>query len=194
MNGLKTGEGSTVIGRGATLKGELVSSEDVVIEGSVEGVVSAAGGRLTVAKDAVVRADLNAHEVIVMGRVDGTIRATERAELRAGALVTGDVYAKRFAMEQDAMLRGRVDPTRAGEVIPATVAETPKPVAAPVPFVPASTSAAPSLFGGAAPIRTAGQMPAGLAAAARSFGSANSPAGINALSGEPSNTTEDETA
>lgn len=200
MNGLKTGENSTVIGRGATLKGELISTEDVVIEGAVEGTVNATGARLTVSKDARVRADLNAQEVVVLGRVDGNIRATERAELRAGAMVTGDVYAKRFAMEQDAMLRGRVDPTRAGEPLPAGApVEAPRPTV--VPTVSPSTasapvpvpSATPSLFGGAAPTRPAGQMPAGLAAAARSW-QAGTPAGINALSTEPENESEDETA
>lgn len=203
MNGLKTGENSTIIGRGATLRGELVSTEDVIVDGTVEGTITCTGARLTIAKDAKVRADLNAQEVVVLGRVEGNIRATERAELRAGAIVTGDIFAKRFAMEQDASLRGRVDPSRAGEAVPASAepaaAPRPVPVSAPAPVAasaapsapaPVPVPATPGLFGNTAP-RQAGQMPAGLAAAARSFGSAGSPTGINALAGEP---TEDETA
>lgn len=197
MNGLKTSENSTVIGRGATLRGDLTSTDDVEIEGALEGTITATGARVIIAKEARVRADLNAQEIIVLGRVEGTIRATERAELRAGAVVTGDIYAKRFAMEQDASFRGRVDPSRASEPAQAA-AEASKPVAAPSPGttsvtpVPVPVEAAPTLFTSAQPIRPAGQMPAGLAAAARSFGSVTP--GMSALATDPAHETEDETA
>jgi cytoskeletal protein CcmA (bactofilin family) len=179
---MKAGDGVTTIGRSTILRGDLVATEDVVIEGSVEGSVQALANRVTVSAEAKVRADISAQEIVVEGHVEGTLRATERVELRAHSVVQGDVLAKRFSMEQDAMLRGKVDPSRATEAAKAVEA-------APVRFTPITplagaslatptAAAAPSLFGTG---RLPGQMPSGLAAAARNFGTAATP-GMSALS------------
>jgi len=117
--------------------------------------------------------------VVVMGKVEGTIHATERTELRAGAVVVGDVFSKRFSMEQESALRGRVDPTRAAEPVAAAAAPEKSTPPAAQPSVPATPSPGPGLFG--MPRPGGGQMPAGLAAAARGFGGGETPAGMSAL-------------
>ena len=86
---IKTSEGATVIGRSTTFRGELIGSDEVVIEGTVEGLVKAEGARLTIGKEAKVKADVTAQEVIIFGRVDGNVRATERVDLRSTAVVNG---------------------------------------------------------------------------------------------------------
>ena len=169
---IRNDEGTTVIGRGATVRGDVISSGDIVIEGVVEGSVQAEGARLTVGRDARVKAELRAQEVVVMGSVEGNLRASERVELRAGAAVRGDVFAKRFVMEEEAVLRGRVDPTRAGEA-PAEQVKTPA----------AERGNSVGLFSGA-PVRPAGQMPTALAAAARGLSAPGTPAGLTALAVE----------
>ena len=182
---IRNEEGTTVIGRGAVVRGELIAGGDLVVEGVVEGTVRAEGTRVTVGKDARLRAEIVAQEVVVLGTVEGNLRASERVELRSGAGVTGDVFAKRFAMEEGAVLRGRVDPTRAGEPVNVggggvTASGTAKAAAAVSEKAPAG-----GLFD-AAPSRPVGQMPAGLAAAARSINSSAAPAGLSALAVEES--------
>jgi cytoskeletal protein CcmA (bactofilin family) len=195
VTGIKAEEGVTVLGRGASFRGELSASGEVVIDGAMDGLVNVEGARLTIGKDARVHADINAQEVIVMGRLEGNIRASERVELRAGALVTGDVYAKRFAIEQEASFRGRVDPSRGGEPAAAEMAAT-QSVAEAKPRLEAAPGRVESqhetmgLFGGGA--RPTGKMPAGLAAAARTLGSSATPAGINALSDDGASSFGDE--
>jgi cytoskeletal protein CcmA (bactofilin family) len=176
--GTKQGEGITTIGRGALLRGDLTATGEIVVEGSIEGSLQANGARVTVGREAHVRADVVAQEVIVEGHVYGAIRATERVELRSTAVVDGNVYSKRFSMEEEAVLRGNVDPSQPGE----TVAPSSYAASIPVtPLEPSSVGPAPTLFGG---MRPSGQMPAGLAAAARNLGTATTPAGMSALSDE----------
>ncbi len=116
-------ESATVIGRSMKVRGELSGKDDLTVDGEIEGTVHMASARVTVRPEGFVRATVLAHEVIVMGRIEGEIRATGRVELRSGAVVVGDIFATRLSMEDGAMLRGHVDPERANEQLPAVEAE-----------------------------------------------------------------------
>ncbi len=105
----------THIGRSTTLRGELSGDGDVQIDGSLEGSVQLTGARITVGPDAKVRALLSAQDIVVYGRVEGELRATGRAELRASAFVVGDIFAARLSVEEDATVRGHVDSIQAVE-------------------------------------------------------------------------------
>ncbi len=111
-------EGSTVIGRGIKFRGEISGSTDLLIDGEVDGVVRLSAARLTVRADGRVRATVVAQDVVVIGLIEGEIRATGRVELRNGAVVLGDVFAARLSIEEGATLRGGVDPSRASEPFP----------------------------------------------------------------------------
>ncbi len=111
-------EGATVIGRETKFRGEISGSTDLLIDGEVEGVIRLAGAKLTVRSEGRVHANIAAQEVVIAGQLDGEIRATGRVELRAGAVVLGDVCATRLSIEDGATLRGSVDPTRANEPFP----------------------------------------------------------------------------
>ncbi|MDE1162472.1 MAG: polymer-forming cytoskeletal protein [Acidobacteriaceae bacterium] len=177
------GEATTVIGTTAHLRGELIATGDVVIEGQIDGTVHAEGARVTIGREARVRADISAQHVLVLGKVEGTLHASERVELRATASVVGDVVAKRFSMEEEAQLRGRVGSLSA--VSESHVSETAAPVHETEAAYPPAPEPLPGLFGQAQGSRVAGQMPAGLAAAARSLGQNGGPStGLNALSDE----------
>jgi len=115
-------EAATVIGRSMKVRGEFSGSDDLLVDGEIEGVLKLASSRLTVRAEGVVRATVLAQEVVVMGRIEGEIRATGRVELRSGAVVVGDVYSSRLSMEDGAVLRGKVDPTKAAEAAPVDVA------------------------------------------------------------------------
>lgn len=104
--------GQARIGKTVVIRGELKGSEDLIVDGHVEGLISLAEHRLTIGPNAHVTADLSAKDVLIMGRVHGNIAAAGRVELRAGSVVEGDVQALRLAIEDNAVFRGKVDLTR----------------------------------------------------------------------------------
>jgi cytoskeletal protein CcmA (bactofilin family) len=113
-------EGATVIGREIKFRGEISGSTDLLIDGEVDGVIRLPGARLTVGAEGRVHATIMAQDVVIVGHVEGEIRATGRVELRNGAVVLGDICATRLSIEEGATLRGGVDPSRANEPFPAS--------------------------------------------------------------------------
>lgn len=114
---MKPVEGSTLIGKSVTIRGELSGSEDLFIDGLFEGTVNLAESRLTVGPNAQIKADLHVRDLIVFGVVDGNVHATGRIELRQTAVVNGDIIASRLSVEESASIRGRVELT--GRTAPA---------------------------------------------------------------------------
>lgn len=100
------------IGKTVVICGEVKGSEDLIVDGRVEGTVSLADNRLTIGPSANVAADLTAKDVLIQGRVQGNVVATGRVELRAGCSVEGDIRALRLAVEDNAVFRGKVDLTQ----------------------------------------------------------------------------------
>lgn len=101
------------IGKSVVIRGEVKGSEDLVIDGRVEGTVSLSESRLTIGPNANVAADLSAKDILILGRVEGQVVASGRVELRAGCTVEGDIRALRLAVEDNAVFRGKVDLTQA---------------------------------------------------------------------------------
>jgi len=106
---MKPPEGSTVIGKSVTIRGELSGKEDLYMDGVVEGTVSLPESRLTVGPNARVMADLDAHDVVIYGLVEGNIRVSGRIELRESAVVKGDIVAERLSIEENASIKGKVE-------------------------------------------------------------------------------------
>jgi cytoskeletal protein CcmA (bactofilin family) len=94
--------------------------EDLYVDGVVEGTITLPANRLTVGPNAHLKADVNAHEVVIHGAIDGNLRSTGRIELRETAVVKGDLAAERLSIEENATIEGRVDLTEPKSV---TVAE-----------------------------------------------------------------------
>ena len=117
------------IGKSVIIRGEVKGSEDLIIDGRVEGTVSLTESRLTIGPNAVLAADLTARDVLVLGQVQGNINASGRVELRAGCQLIGDVQALRLAIEDNAIFRGKVDLTQgAGAVQTAKANDAVRPV------------------------------------------------------------------
>jgi len=106
---MKPPEGSTAIGKSVTIRGEVSGKEDLYMDGVVEGTISLPESRLTVGPNARVKADMNAHDVVIYGLVEGNIRATGRIELRESAVVRGDIIAERLSIEENASIKGKVE-------------------------------------------------------------------------------------
>jgi cytoskeletal protein CcmA (bactofilin family) len=106
---MKAPEGSTVIGRSVTIHGELSGKEDLYLDGVIEGTISLPDSRLTIGPNARVQADLNVHDVVIYGHLEGNIRAAGRIELRESAVVRGDIVAERLSIEENASIKGKVE-------------------------------------------------------------------------------------
>jgi cytoskeletal protein CcmA (bactofilin family) len=100
------------IGKTIVISGEVKGSEDLIVDGRVEGTVTLAENRLTIGASASVAADLSAKDVLILGQVKGNVVASGRVELRAGCNVEGDIRALRLAVEDNAVFRGKVDLTQ----------------------------------------------------------------------------------
>ena len=100
------------IGKTIVIRGDVKGSEDLILEGRVEGTVILTESRLPIGPNASVAADLTAKDILIMGQVQGNLIASGRVELRAGCQVEGDVRALRLAIEDNAAFRGKVDLTQ----------------------------------------------------------------------------------
>src|SRR6266566_3847755 len=103
----KTGEFAH-IGKSVAIKGELSGSEDLYIDGQVEGSIELQGSSLTVGPNGQVRANVNAKVVIIHGKLEGNIRASDRAELRKSAPTVGDIATQRIAIEDGAISKAKL--------------------------------------------------------------------------------------
>jgi cytoskeletal protein CcmA (bactofilin family) len=97
------------IGKSVIFKGDLISSEDLSIDGRVEGSIEVRDHGLIIGPDADIRANIVAKTVTVQGSVTGTITASDKVEVREMGSIDGDVTTPRLAMVDGAVIRGRVD-------------------------------------------------------------------------------------
>jgi cytoskeletal protein CcmA (bactofilin family) len=122
------------IGKSLVIKGEVTGSESLYIDGRVEGSINLSGNRVTVGRNGVVAANINAREIVVLGKVRGNLTASDRVDIRSDGSLTGDVVAARISIEDGAFFKGGIDIRKAGakpeEVKPATTASTPEPAVA----------------------------------------------------------------
>jgi cytoskeletal protein CcmA (bactofilin family) len=100
------------IGKSVVICGEVKGSEDLIIDGRVEGTIELSDSRLTIGPNANVSADLTAKDALIQGQVHGNVVAGGRVELRAGCMMEGDIRALRLAVEDNAVFRGKVDLTQ----------------------------------------------------------------------------------
>ncbi len=97
------------IGQSLLIKGEVIGSEPLYIDGHIEGSIHLAGNRLTIGHHGSVIANLDAEEVIIMGSVKGNVQCSERLEIRSEGSLVGDVVSQRISIEDGAVLRGSVE-------------------------------------------------------------------------------------
>lgn len=137
---MPAGDVIAAIGKSVRIKGELQGSEDLLVDGMVEGTIALQESRLTIGPNAKVKANVSARDIVVMGSIQGNLQASGRIELRAGCEVVGDLKSARLSVEENAVFSGKVD----------LLAKTPE---KPVSSAAAPVSASPQA---AAPVRPAG--------------------------------------
>ena len=107
------------IGKSVVIKGELNGSEDLTIEGHVEGTIQLRDHVLTIGPNGRIKAQVFAKAVIVLGEVTGNVTASDKVDIRDNGSVDGDIISPRVAIAEGAHFRGSVDMLRKGGAQPA---------------------------------------------------------------------------
>jgi cytoskeletal protein CcmA (bactofilin family) len=97
------------LGPGLHVKGEITGNDDLVIEGTVDGLIQLDERKLTIGANAKVTADLIAREVVVYGSVKGNLRARDRIEIKKDGSVVGDLVTSRIMIEDGAYFKGSIE-------------------------------------------------------------------------------------
>ena len=104
--------GSARLGQSVVITGEITGSEDLTIEGRVDGTVESRQHTVVIGDQATVKAQVFAKEVVVLGKVIGNITATTKVEIRENGTVESDLTSPSVAIAQGATFRGSIDMTR----------------------------------------------------------------------------------
>ena len=135
--------GPVNIGKSVVIKGELTGSEDLTIEGHVEGKIELRQNVLTIGPNGKIKAQVFAKAVIILGEVTGNVTASEKVDLRDNGSIDGDITSPRVAIAEGAHFRGSIDMQRSGAKSEAKSSESKaadKPAAA-QPSAPAAPAA-----------------------------------------------------
>jgi cytoskeletal protein CcmA (bactofilin family) len=103
------GKSPACVSQGIRIKGELTGSEDLFIDGNVDGKITLTNSTLTVGPNAIVKADIIAREVVVRGRAEGKFTASERVQIWHTARVEGDIKSERVSIEEGAQVQGKME-------------------------------------------------------------------------------------
>jgi cytoskeletal protein CcmA (bactofilin family) len=123
-----TAQGSTSIGRTVTIKGEVSSEEDLLVDGKLEGRLDLGRNRLVVGPNGSVQSSIVAREVDVHGVIHGNVEAAERIILRTNSKLVGDLKVAGVVIEDGAYFKGSIDiakPQDAASAAPAVVSKPP---------------------------------------------------------------------
>jgi cytoskeletal protein CcmA (bactofilin family) len=97
------------VGKSVIFKGDLISAEEMTIDGRVEGTIEVRGHGLTIGPEADIRADIVAQSVVVLGAVTGSITAQDRVDIGETGSLDGSIVSPRLVVAEGAVLRGQVD-------------------------------------------------------------------------------------
>lgn len=106
------------VGKSLQLKGEITGSEDLFIDGEVEGTVELKDNNLTIGPNGNVHADVQARSITILGRLRGNVRAGEKVEIRKTGSLEGDLATARIIIEDGAVFRGSIDILQPGRSEP----------------------------------------------------------------------------
>src|SRR5258708_35709755 len=97
------------IGKSVVIRGELTGNEDLYLDGEIEGNIDLRDHKLVIGPNGKIKATMTARDVIVHGRVEGNLTASERVELKRNSTLIGDVGTQRIVIEDGAFFKGAID-------------------------------------------------------------------------------------
>jgi cytoskeletal protein CcmA (bactofilin family) len=101
-----SGNGTTLISTGTTLKGDISSNSDLRIDGTIIGNITSSA-KIVIGANGVVEGDINGNQADIVGKVSGNIRTKELLQLRGESIVTGNLYAGKLQVEPSATFNGQ---------------------------------------------------------------------------------------
>jgi cytoskeletal protein CcmA (bactofilin family) len=112
--GSSSARNSARLGASLAIKGHITGSEDLQIDGKIDGPITLRGHQLTVGPTAQLNSEIHAGEVIVYGKVVGNVHARERVDVKTDGSIVGDISTARISIEDGAHFKGRIeiDPTK----------------------------------------------------------------------------------
>ena len=105
----ESGRSAASIGKSVTIKGQIFSREDLIVDGEIEGAIELNEHRLTVGPNGRVRAGIKAREIVVLGTIDGNVEALDKIDIRKDAKLVGDIKTARIIIEDGAYFKGSID-------------------------------------------------------------------------------------
>jgi len=109
---MESSAAKAILGKTIVVKGHLLSGEDLIIDGEVEGTIAMIEHRLTIAANASVRADVKAREIEVRGYIEGKLEAVDRVYIRKGGKLVGDIHSAGIVVEEGGYIKGSIDLSR----------------------------------------------------------------------------------
>jgi len=103
---VSSGNGTTIVSSGTTLKGDLNSNNDLRIDGTVVGNIRSAS-KIIIGATGVVEGDIDGNQADISGKVSGNIKAKELLQLRGESVVNGNLYAGKLQVEPSATFNGQ---------------------------------------------------------------------------------------
>jgi cytoskeletal protein CcmA (bactofilin family) len=101
--------GGATIGKTVKFVGQIYSKEDLFVDGYLEGTVEAIANKLTIGPNGAVHASVKAHDVVVLGTLEGNVEAADRIDIGGNAKVVGDIRTTRILIEDGAYFKGSID-------------------------------------------------------------------------------------
>lgn len=97
------------IGKSVVIRGELTGNEDLYLDGEIEGNINLRDHKLVIGPNGRIKATITARDVVVHGRVEGNLTASDRVELKRNCTLIGDVGTQRIVIEDGAFFKGAID-------------------------------------------------------------------------------------
>jgi len=97
------------IGKSVVIRGELTGNEDLYLDGEIEGNINLRDHKLVIGPNGKIKATITARDVVVHGRVEGNLSASDRVELKRNCTLIGDVSTQRIVIEDGAFFKGAID-------------------------------------------------------------------------------------
>lgn len=129
--------GSAALGQSVIITGELKASEDLTIEGQIDGTIQMGEHSITIGQNATTKGEIFAREVVVLGTVNGNIKASKKVEIWPNGSVQGDLVAPTVTIAEGATFRGGID-------MPSVETKTPAAPKLPTPAIDATPPLAPA--------------------------------------------------
>jgi len=114
-NAVINSQEQATIGKSLVIKGEVTGSESLYIDGRVEGAINLPGNRVTIGRNGQIQANVNAKEVVILGKLKGNVTVSDRVDIRNEGSLSGDVVCQRIAIEDGAYFKGSIDIRKSGQ-------------------------------------------------------------------------------